>query len=88
MKNMAACTLAAVLLSGTAMAVDLINKDSQTYAIKVKTGSSTMSASISGGTTKGGICSDACTIIVEDVGEVDAEGDDNVIIEDGDISVD
>jgi len=72
--------------SSFSMAVSLQNKDSKSYDIKVKGSSSTMSTSISGGTTKGSICSSSCTIIVEGVGEIKASGSDKVLIKNGSLS--
>ena len=78
---------AIVLLTSatTASAVSLVNKDSKSYDIRVKGSSSTMTTSISGGTTKGSICS-SCTIKVDGVGEVSASGSDKVTIKNGKIS--
>ncbi len=75
-----------VLVSSFAQAVSLQNKDSKSYNIKVKGSSSTMSASINSGTTKGSVCSSSCTIIVDGVGEIDASGSDRVVIKNGKLS--
>ena len=77
--------LVLLLVSSISSAVSLQNKDSKSYDIKVK-GSSTMSTSISGGTTKGSICSSSCTIEVDGVGSIEASGSDKVIIKDGKLS--
>ncbi len=72
--------------SSLSMAVSLQNKDSKSYDIKVKGSSSTMSTSISSGTTKGSICSSSCKIIVDGVGEIEASGSDRVVIKNGSLS--
>ena len=68
-----------------AEAVSLQNKDNQSYDIRV-TGSSTMTGSINGGVIKNGICRKACTIEVEGVGSIDADGSDRVVIRSGRLS--
>ncbi len=73
-------------VSSFTQAVSLQNKDSRSYDIKVKGSSSTMSTSISGGTTKGGICSSSCKIKVDGVGEIEASGSDKVVIKNGELS--
>lgn len=77
--------VAMLLVSGLSQAVSLQNKDNKSYDIKVK-GSSTMSTSISSGTTKSSICSSSCTIEVEGVGSIEASGSDRVVIKDGKLS--
>jgi len=77
--------LTMLLASSMSQAVSLQNKDSNSYDIKVK-GSSTMSTSINGGTTKSSICSSSCTIEVKGVGSIDASGSDKVVIKDGKLS--
>ncbi len=78
--------LTLAFFSSCSQAVSLHNKDSQSYDIKVKGESSTMSTSISGGTVKGKICS-SCEIIVEGVGSIEASGSDKVVIENGKLSI-
>ena len=77
--------LVLLLVSSISSAVSLQNKDSKSYDLKVK-GNSTMSTSISGGTTKGSICSSSCTIEVDGVGSIEASGSDRVVIKDGKLS--
>jgi|GEM_PF-4820406 len=77
--------LALLLVSSMSQAVSLQNKDNKSYDIKVK-GSSTMSTSINGGTTKSSICSSSCTIEVDGVGSIEASGSDRVVIKDGKLS--
>ncbi len=77
--------VALLMMSSLAQAVSLQNKDNKSYDIKVK-GSSTMSTSISSGTTKSSICSSSCTIEVEGVGSIEASGSDRVVIKDGKLS--
>lgn len=78
--------VAALLLCGGVMAVDLKNEDSQSYNIKIHDGPSTTSSSIDGNTTRVSICSD-CTIEVEGVGSIEASGDQVVVIKDGALSI-
>ena len=76
----------ALVMTTSAHAVSLQNKDSVKYDIKVRSSSSTMSASIDGGVVKNNICS-SCTIEVEGVGSIDASGSDKVVIRGGKLSV-
>lgn len=69
----------------SAFAVSLQNKDSKSYDITVKSPSSTMRASIQGGTIKGNICS-SCKITVGGVGNIEASGSDKVVIKNGKLS--
>lgn len=85
-KTMKYLVIIFVFVSSSSFAVSLQNKDSKSYDIKVKGSSSTMSTSISGGTTKGSICSSSCKIIVDGVGEIEASGSDKVIIKNGSLS--
>ncbi len=79
-------TVGLVVLAATqAHAVSLQNKDSASYDIRV-VGSSTMSTSINGGVVKNGICRSACTIEVDGVGTIDADGSDRVVIKNGRLS--
>lgn len=77
--------IAMLMVSSLSQAVSLQNKDNKSYDIKVK-GSSTMTTSISSGTTKSSICSSSCTIEVDGVGSIDASGSDKVVIKDGKLS--
>jgi len=87
MKRIGLIALAFVLSSGMAFSVTLINKDSKSYDIKVKRSSSTTSTSIGSNTTKMNICK-KCTIEVDGVGSMKAEGDVKVIIKDGKLKKD
>lgn len=78
--------LALILVCSMTHAVNLQNKDSKSYGIKVKGRSSTMSTSISSGTTKGSIFSSSCTIKVDGVGEIDTCGSGRVVIRNGKLS--
>lgn len=80
----ASFAIVATLVSTTANAASLQNKDSRSYDIKVK-GSSTMSTSIQSGTIKNNICS-SCKIIVEGVGEISVSGSDRAVIKNGKLS--
>ncbi len=73
------------LISSSLLAVSLQNKDSKSYSIKIKSSSSTMTGSISGGTVKGSVCS-KCKITVDGVGSIDASGSDRVVIKGGSLS--
>lgn len=73
------CVLMAV---SVASAVDLVNKDSKTYKVKIHDGPATTNSSISGSTTQSSVCSD-CEIEVVGVGSVKASGSTTVIIENG-----
>ena len=84
-KSMKKLLMVLLFTSSLVSAVSLQNKDSKSYDIKVK-GSSTMSTSISGGTTKGSICSSSCTIEVDGVGSIEASGSDRVVIKNGKLS--
>ena len=73
-----------IFVSNGLLAVSLQNKDSKSYKISVKSSSSTMRATINGGTVKGSICNE-CSVSVEGIGKVDANGTDKIIIKDGKI---
>lgn len=78
------CTLAlAALAAWPASAGSLINKDSSSYDIAVKSSGGTMKTSIGGGTTKSGICPSDCKITVEGVGEIEIGGSDDAVIKNG-----
>lgn len=83
--------LAAVFISPLppAVATDLVNKDSATYAISVTSGVSTMKTSIAGKTVKLGVCASTaarCVVTVEGVGEIEVTGADDVVIKNGRLS--
>lgn len=83
--------LAVALLSplSPAVATDLVNKDSATYAIAVTSGVSTMKTSIAGKTVKMGVCASTaarCVVTVEGVGEIEVTGADDVVIKNGRLS--
>jgi len=94
MKKLVVAAALAVLACGSAGAVHLINKDSESYSIRVKHGSSTMTGSIGGGTTKNDLCSDECTITISGSGVVSgyetatASGSTDLVIRDGKIAAD
>ncbi len=73
-----------IFVSNSLLAVSLQNKDEKSYKISVKSNSSTMRATINGGTVKGSICN-KCSVSVEGVGKVEANGSDQIIIKDGKI---
>lgn len=82
--------LAAAFLALPAGATSLTKKDSERYDIAVSSGGGTMKTSISGGTTKSGVCPSSatrCTIEVDGVGEVEVSGSDDVVIRNGDLEV-
>lgn len=80
----AMCVLMAV---SVASAVDLVNKDSQSYDVKIHDGPTTTNSSISGNTTQSSVCSD-CKIEVVGAGTVEASGSDTVVIENGSVRKD
>ncbi len=81
MKRIALFVLCLIFAASAAYAVDLVNKDSGTYEVKIHDVGTTHS-SISGNTTRTSVCSD-CKIEVVGVGEVEASGSETVIIENG-----
>ena len=84
-------TIAACAICLPASATDLINKDSESYDIAVNSGGGTSRTSISGKTTKSGVCSSSastCKIEVEGVGEIEVSGSEDVIIKDGELEAD
>jgi len=81
------CIAAVILVSFIclpAFAVDLVNKDSRKYEVKIHDVGTTHS-SIEGNTTKVSICSD-CEIEVVGVGSMKASGSEKIIIKDGQLS--
>lgn len=87
-KKLLVASAVTILLSAQmALAVDLVNKDGKKYDIKVKSSSSTASTSIESNTTKQNICKE-CTIVVDGVGDIEASGDDKVVIKDGKLAKD
>lgn len=83
MKTLALATAAIALALPPAHAGSLINKDSSSYDIAVKTSGGTNRTSISGNTTKSGICSSSCTIEVSGVGKIELGSGDDAIIKNG-----
>lgn len=83
MKSVLGTLALAALIALPASAGSLINKDSSSYDIAVKSSGGTMKTSISGGTTKSGICSSDCKITVEGVGEIEIGGSDDAVIKNG-----
>lgn len=81
MKKVFVACLIVMMVSTAALAVDLVNKDSQSYDVKIHSVGTTHT-SISGSTTRISICSD-CEIEVVNVGKVQASGDEKVVIENG-----
>lgn len=73
----------AMMLASPSFAGSLINKDSSSYDIAVKTSGGTMKTSISGGTTKSGICSSSCKITVDGVGDIEIGSSDDAVIKNG-----
>lgn len=80
-------TLALILLSATSsLAVDIRNEDGGRYDLRIDSGISTLSTFISSNTTMKA-CDDSCSIEVEGVGTIEASGDDVVVIEEGQLSI-
>ena len=84
-KFMCVAAVLALFASG-ALAVDIQNKDSKKYDLKIESGASTTSTSIEGNTTKANACTE-CSVEVVGAGKVDAKGDDVVLIKDGAVTV-
>jgi hypothetical protein len=76
----------ALALAGTAHAGNLVNKDAKSYDIEVKKSGGTMKTSIASNTTKQGLCSDSCKIVVKGVGEIGLEKGQNAEIRNGKIT--
>ena len=85
MKKLAILLTVIALAAPSSWAVDLINKDDKSYDVKIKDGPSTTNTSIAGSTHRPSVCS-SCTIEVVGVGEVEASGDEKVVIKGGKIS--
>ncbi|HEY9768951.1 MAG TPA: hypothetical protein V6C71_10720 [Coleofasciculaceae cyanobacterium] len=78
-------TLSILLIgSNSALAADLVNKDSQAYQITITEGDQTNEMSIASGETKT-TCSSDCLISVEGIGAVSATASDVITIENGQI---
>ncbi len=75
-----------LLLSPLAVsAADLVNRDSQKYDIKIHDAGTTIT-SISGNTTRMGVCR-SCTLEVSGIGEIEiTEMDSRVTIKNGELS--
>lgn len=74
-----------VSICAAAWAVELVNRDSVEYKVQIITGSTTYT-SIGSSTRQMSVCSE-CDIDVEGVGRVHASGSQEVIIENGSITV-
>jgi hypothetical protein len=81
-----ALVLTALAFATPALAVDLVNKDSESYKVNLIDGASTTRSSIGSNTTQMSVCS-SCTIEVEGVGSVDAPEGSTVVIQNGQIAV-
>ncbi len=84
MKKCVAVFILVSFICMPAFAVDLVNKDSQKYEVKIHDVGTTNS-SIEGNTTKVSVCSD-CEIEVVGVGSMKASGSEKIIIKDGKLS--
>lgn len=80
--------LGIVLLSSTnALAVELANKDSQAYTVKVtEEGSEPQEVSLEPGATQE-VCNANCQIEIDGIGSVNATGTETISIENGAIVV-
>lgn len=78
--------IACAMASTSAMAVDLVNKDSRKYDVSFEDGPSTQRSSIHGSTTQSGVCS-KCKLVVEGVGALEVSGKQVVVIKDGKLSI-
>ncbi len=87
MKRFFLVVICVALAAPAAIAVDLVNKDGQSYDVKIHDGPTTTHSSISGNTTQSSVCSD-CKLEVVGVGTVEASGSDTVVIENGSVRKD
>ena len=86
MKTLASA-LVLVLFSATgAFAVQLRNEDSGRYDLRIDSGISTLSTFVNSNTTMKA-CDDTCSIEVMGVGTIEASGDETVVIQDGELSI-
>ncbi len=73
-----------LLGAGEAVAVDLINRDSRDYDVKIVTSNgSSYFISIGGRSSRSDICSSSCTIHLGESSPVTASGNETVFIVDG-----
>ncbi|HAA28199.1 MAG TPA: hypothetical protein DCE56_11645 [Cyanobacteria bacterium UBA8553] len=80
-------TLGIILLSAaSALAVDLENKDGQTYQVKITENGTTREVSIETGAKLSNICSN-CQIDINGIGSINAQGTDVVTIENGKLTL-
>lgn len=76
--------LGLVLLSTTnALAIDLQNKDSQGYLVKITEGGRSREISIEAGQTLTKVCSSSCQVDIEGIGSVNGIGSEKISIENG-----
>jgi hypothetical protein len=81
------CAFGIVLLTASnALAVNLTNKDSQAYQVKITEGSNTREVSIESGATLSNVCSN-CQIDINGIGSINAQGADVIIIENGKLTL-
>ncbi len=71
-----------LLSSSSALAVDLTNKDSQPYQVKVTEGSNTKEISLEPGATEK-VCSSTCQIDIDGIGSINASGTETLTIKNG-----
>jgi hypothetical protein len=81
--------VSALSVSLPASATDLVNKDGATYAVVVKWGETETAFSLMGKAVKLAVCpatAAMCIVAVEDVGEIEVTGADDVLIVNGRLS--
>lgn len=83
MKNLLIALGIVLLSTSNALAVDLQNKDSQGYSIKITEGGRSSEISIEAGQTLTKVCSSSCQVDIEGIGSINGKGSEKISIEDG-----
>lgn len=78
---------ATAFINSDAFAVDLVNRDSGSYEVQVRYSRGEYSTSIAPVNTIENICEERCTIEVKGSGTAQADSNDSVIIEEGELVV-
>lgn len=86
MKTLAAAFFLVLFSATSSLAVQLRNEDGGRYDLRIDSGISTLSTFINSNTTMKA-CDDTCEIEVVGVGTIEASGDETVVIEDGELSI-
>jgi hypothetical protein len=83
MKSLVVTISILLFTTSQALAVDLVNKDNRTYQVKVTSASVPLTTKIQPMTTKENICTGSCLIEVKNVGTIEADYNQRILIEDG-----